>query len=89
MKGRALMEMYVCVTCGAQYPASEQPPDGCPICLDDRQYVNPNGQQWTTLEQLRAERRVNVLNDEEPGLTSVETRPGMMPRISRPNPTAR
>ncbi|HAX23411.1 MAG TPA: MBL fold metallo-hydrolase, partial [Chloroflexi bacterium] len=38
------MEQYICVTCGTQYPEAEQPPAGCPICLDDRQYVNPNGQ---------------------------------------------
>ena len=74
MKGRALMEMYVCVTCGSQYPASEQPPDGCPICLDDRQYVNPNGQQWTTLEALRGDHR-NRFIALEPGLTAILPEP--------------
>ena len=43
------MESAICVTCGTQYPASEAPPERCPICEDDRQYVNPDGQQWTTL----------------------------------------
>ena len=32
------MENYICETCGTQYPASEQEPDECPICLDDRIY---------------------------------------------------
>ncbi|MFN8564415.1 MAG: hypothetical protein U0703_22995 [Anaerolineae bacterium] len=60
---RAIMPNYICVTCGTQYPASEQPPAHCPICEDERQYVNPNGQQWTTLEALRADRRMVI----EPG----------------------
>jgi glyoxylase-like metal-dependent hydrolase (beta-lactamase superfamily II) len=47
------MPYYICVTCGTQYPESAQPPAHCPICEDERQYVNPNGQTWTTLEELR------------------------------------
>lgn len=47
------MTHYLCVTCGTQYPESAQPPAHCPICEDERQYVNPNGQQWTTLDTLR------------------------------------
>ena len=33
------MARFVCATCAAQFPDSEQPPDGCPICTDERQYV--------------------------------------------------
>lgn len=47
------MPNYICVTCGTQYPESEQPPAHCPICEDERQYVGANGQQWTTLDALR------------------------------------
>lgn len=50
------MPRFICVTCGTQYPDSEQPPAHCLICEDERQYVNPNGQQWTTLDALRADR---------------------------------
>ena len=32
-----------------QYAA---PRDDCPICLDERQYVGWDGQQWTTLAEL-------------------------------------
>ena len=46
------MEKWICKTCGTQFPASEQPPGGCPICLDERQYVGYNGQEWTTLAQM-------------------------------------
>jgi glyoxylase-like metal-dependent hydrolase (beta-lactamase superfamily II) len=45
---------YICTTCGVQYPPSETPPEHCPICEDERQYVNAAGQNWTTPEALRA-----------------------------------
>jgi hypothetical protein len=51
------MERFVCVACGTQYPDGEDPPASCPICLDPRQYVPPEGQRWTTLPELRAEHR--------------------------------
>jgi len=68
------MEKFICVTCGTQYPPSAQQPDGCPICLDDRQYVNPNGQQWTTLGELRRGHR-NTFIDLEPGLSAILPEP--------------
>jgi hypothetical protein len=51
-----------------------RPPAGCAICLDDRQYVPPGGQRWTTLAELRRTHR-NVLTPVEPGLTSIRTAP--------------
>jgi glyoxylase-like metal-dependent hydrolase (beta-lactamase superfamily II) len=71
------MPNFLCVTCGTQYPASDTPPDGCPICLDDRQYVNPNGQQWTTLEELRAGGRRNRFELVADGVTAIVTEPGV------------
>lgn len=68
------MSYFICITCGTQYAARETPPEGCTICLDERQYVNPAGQQWTTLEALRAE-RTNDLRELEPGLTTIRTAP--------------
>jgi hypothetical protein len=65
---------YMCRTCGTQYPASTQPPECCPICEDERQYVGWNGQQWTTLEALREEHQ-NEIRVEEPGLTGIGTTP--------------
>jgi hypothetical protein len=65
---------FICTTCGTQYPESDVPPAECTICQDDRQYVNPDGQQWTTLEQLRAERH-NEFTDVEPGLTAIRSNP--------------
>ncbi|TMC00370.1 MAG: MBL fold metallo-hydrolase [Chloroflexi bacterium] len=71
------MPNYICVTCGAQQAASKEPPAACIICEDDRQYVPPFGQQWTTLEGMKAaghENRVRPVRD-EPGLWSIDTRP--------------
>ncbi|KZT29635.1 hypothetical protein NEOLEDRAFT_1153594 [Neolentinus lepideus HHB14362 ss-1] len=51
----------ICTTCAAQYSASGLRPyrigeeafgDGCPICLDERQYVLPTGQAWTSWREL-------------------------------------
>jgi glyoxylase-like metal-dependent hydrolase (beta-lactamase superfamily II) len=71
------MEAFICRTCGVQYAPSEQPPERCPICEDERQYVGWNGQQWTTLAALRAEGRHNRMYDEEPGLTAIDTQPSV------------
>jgi hypothetical protein len=68
------MQNYICVTCGVQYAASETPPAHCAICEDERQYLGYNGQQWTTPEQMRAERH-NEIRDLEPGLTGIGTQP--------------
>jgi hypothetical protein len=46
------MPFWTCEQCGAQFPESGEPPASCPICEDDRQYVNWKGQTWLTREQL-------------------------------------
>ena len=33
------MAEFICTTCGTQYPPSDAPPAGCPICQDERQWV--------------------------------------------------
>lgn len=68
------MPNYICVTCGNQYGPSEEPPLHCPICEDERQYVNPEGQSWTTLGELAREHH-NVVSLLEPGLTEIGTEP--------------
>ncbi len=57
------MTHYICVTCAAQFAASEAPPERCPVCEDERQYVGLRGQRWTTLEELRAEHRCEVRDE--------------------------
>lgn len=68
------MHNYICTTCGHQFAESEQPPDRCPICEDDRQFVNPRGQSWTTLDGLAREHH-NVFRPLERGLTGIGTEP--------------
>ena len=65
---------YLCVTCATQFPESAKPPEHCPICEDERQYVNPDGQAWTTLEKLRTTHK-NTIKKEEEGLYSINTEP--------------
>ena len=63
----------VCVTCGTQFADAEQPPATCPICTDPRQYVPPEGQQWTTLAELAATHE-NTIRDQG-GLVGIGTEP--------------
>lgn len=71
------MKNYICTTCGTQYPLSIEPPVDCVICNEERQYVNPNGQSWTALEDmLTSQKYANEVLLEEPGLYSMTTKPG-------------
>jgi len=65
---------YLCVTCSSQFAESAAPPEHCPICEDERQYVPPEGQQWTTPEQLRFGHK-NAIKQEEADLYSINTEP--------------
>src|SRR6478735_3886879 len=73
-KGLDAMAAYICTTCGTQYAPTPKQPDSCPICLDERQYVTPAGQSWTTLDVL-ARRNMNAIHELEPGLISLLTFP--------------
>jgi hypothetical protein len=68
------MKNFICVTCGTQFAATEHAPDHCPICEDERQYIGHDGQQWTTLEDLR-NMHSNTIKLEEPGLYSIGSTP--------------
>lgn len=68
------MYHFICITCGTQFPQSKHPPDSCPICEDERQYVGHEGQQWTTLEELQNAHH-NRLEEHEPDLTGIGTEP--------------
>jgi glyoxylase-like metal-dependent hydrolase (beta-lactamase superfamily II) len=52
----------------------DRPPDCCPICEDERQYVNWEGQAWTTLAAL-CESHHTIVKPEEPGLAGIGTEP--------------
>ncbi len=69
------MAAWICATCAMQYPDTERPPDGCPICQDERQYVGWQGQRWTTMAELSTRHAVQV-REEEPGLVGIGMEPG-------------
>jgi hypothetical protein len=57
------MTSYICITCGTQYTPTSQPPDTCPVCLDDRQHVGYDGQHWTTHDRLAGTVRNRIEHD--------------------------
>lgn len=69
------MEHWMCVTCGTQFAQSQEPPQQCPICLDQRQYIGAHGQQWTTLGKLRQDGYHALIRQEAPRLTGIGTAP--------------
>lgn len=70
------MKNYICITCGTQFSATPQPPEACPVCEDERQYVNASGQQWTTMGDLRTHHKT-VFKKKEEQLYGV----GMIPKF--------
>src|SRR5262245_26303944 len=68
------MAPFICTACGMQYSASDVAPRQCAICEEERQYVPPRGQTWTTLEALAAG-HFNSYREHEPGLIGIGTQP--------------
>ena len=64
----------ICVTCGTQFGQTDGVASSCPICEDERQFVNWQGQQWTTLPQLQANHS-NRIEPEAANLIGVGTEP--------------
>jgi glyoxylase-like metal-dependent hydrolase (beta-lactamase superfamily II) len=67
----------ICTTCGTQFAASEGPPERCPVCEDERQFVGWGGQSWTTLEAIRGAHKLAV-RDQGDGLLGL----GMEPKFA-------
>ncbi|HMF66355.1 MAG TPA: MBL fold metallo-hydrolase, partial [Phyllobacterium sp.] len=68
------MPIHICSTCGTSYPETPEPPRGCRICEDERQFVPPAGQAWTTPERL-GRGHVNAWRQLEAGLFEIHTWP--------------
>lgn len=68
------IDLPICVTCGTQMATADPPPERCPICDDDRQYVPAGGQAWTTRAAMLGAYR-NAVAEIEPGLSGVVTEP--------------
>ena len=69
------MTFWICATCAVEQPDSETPPEVCPICADERQYIRPDGQSWTTLADLTAAGHRGVVAAVEPGLHGISIQP--------------
>jgi glyoxylase-like metal-dependent hydrolase (beta-lactamase superfamily II) len=71
-----MMKKFVCETCGVQYPPRFVEPEECLICNEERQYVHPDGQSWTTVEEMIGENTYrNEIKQDEDQLFSIKTRP--------------
>ena len=68
------MRAFICTACGTQYAPAKAAPPRCTICEDDRQYVPPGGQSWTTLEALAAT-RFNAYRQYEDSVIGIGTQP--------------
>ncbi len=68
------MTAFICTACGTQYPEADAPPPRCVICEEERQYVPPTGQDWTTLAAL-ALRHVNGWREYESGILGLGSQP--------------
>jgi hypothetical protein len=68
------MPAWICATCAVQHSDGEAPPAVCAICDDERQYVGPGGQRWTTMDALATDHRV-VVREEEGDLWGVGVEP--------------
>src|SRR6201988_910512 len=64
----------ICATCGTQFAPSDETPRSCPICRDERQFIGPQGQQWTSLEELRKTHR-NFFFEEGWNIWGIHTDP--------------
>jgi hypothetical protein len=67
-------DLPICRTCGVQYA---EPREDCPVCLDERQYVGWDGQQWTTLAELTAAGHRGRVEEEGPGVIGIGTEPSV------------
>jgi len=56
---------FICRACGTQFPPSDRPPERCPICEDERQYIPEGGQAWTSFEALSRSHKLMVKREGE------------------------
>ncbi len=66
------MSFWICATCGVEHAERAAV---CAICADERQYVPPEGQRWTTLDELGAEGRRVEVAELEPDLFGLTVTP--------------
>src|SRR5213082_61826 len=68
------MDAFICTACGTQYTPTDVAPRQCVICEEERQYIPPRGQTWTTLAALTIG-YFNSYRQHEPGVVGIGTQP--------------
>jgi glyoxylase-like metal-dependent hydrolase (beta-lactamase superfamily II) len=68
------MPLYICTACGMQHAESDQPPAACLICEEERQYIPPRGQTWTTLKALQ-QSHTNTFREYEKSIIGIGSTP--------------
>jgi hypothetical protein len=68
------MPSFICTACGTQFAESAQAPAHCAICEEERQYVPPRGQTWTTLQTLR-QSHTNTFREYDKGIIGIGSTP--------------
>ena len=71
------MPVWICRTCAVEHPDTSEPGAVCAVCSDDRQYVRPSGQRWTTMTELAAQGHRGSVAEVEPGLLGISVAPGV------------
>ena len=66
---------WLCAACAVEYPAGDAHPRACAICEDERQYVPPSGQSWTSLQRLQREGTSVTVSELEPDLYALRAEP--------------
>lgn len=69
--------IWICATCGVETAEMGTPPGACEICEDERQWVPAEGQQWTTLDELRESGHRIEVDLVEPELWGLRARPAV------------
>jgi glyoxylase-like metal-dependent hydrolase (beta-lactamase superfamily II) len=67
----------LCATCAVETEQAHSPDRICPICGDERQYLPPGGQRWTTVEQLIATGHTLEWFEVERDLIGITTKPAV------------
>ena len=67
------MSFWICATCAVEH---EERVEVCAICADPRQWVPAEGQQWTTLEEMREAGHRTEVTEIEPDLWGITSHPG-------------
>ena len=68
------MTLWICALCGIEHADTVEPPNTCVICSDERQYLLPEGQRWTTITEIRNERTA-TFEELEPDLYGINVTP--------------